>query len=78
MPVIIKSPRPKSDLLEIWDYIAEDSEARVDAFIDRIDKKFRTLSQRPGMGRLRDGLAVDLRSFPVGRYVTLPPAIQWR
>ena len=69
MPVIIKSPRAKSDLVEIWDYIAEDSEARADAFIDRIDKKFRTLSQRPGIGRLRDGLAVGLRSFPVGRYV---------
>lgn len=69
MPVIIKSPRAKSDLVEIWDYIAEDSEARADAFIDRIDKKFRTLAQRPGMGRLRDELAVDLRSFPVGRYV---------
>ena len=25
--------------------------------------------KRPGMGRLRDELAVDLRSFPVGRYV---------
>jgi len=69
MPVIIKSPRAKSDLIEIWDYIAEDSEARADAFIDSIDKKFRTLSQRPGIGRLRDELAVDLRSFPVGRYI---------
>ena len=69
MPVIVRSPRAKSDLVEIWDYIAEDSEARADAFIDRIDKKFRTLAQRPGMGRLRDELSVDLRSFPVGRYV---------
>ena len=69
MPVVIKRPRAKSDLVEIWDYIAEDSEARADAFIERIDKKFCTLAQRPGMGRLRDELAVDLRSFPVGRYV---------
>ena len=29
MPVIIKLPRAKSDLVEIWDYIADDSEARV-------------------------------------------------
>ncbi len=69
MPFIIKSPRAKSDFVEIWDYIAEESEAWADSFIDRIDKKFRTLAQSPGMGRLRDELAVDLQSFPVGRYV---------
>jgi toxin ParE1/3/4 len=69
MPVIIKRPRAKSDLVEIWDYIAEDSEARADSFLDLIDKKFRTLAQRPAIGRLRDELAESLRSFPVGRYV---------
>ncbi|MDD2769009.1 MAG: type II toxin-antitoxin system RelE/ParE family toxin [Methylococcus sp.] len=69
MPVIRKSSRAKSDLIEIWEYIAEDSEVRADAFIDRIDKKFRTLAQRPGIGRLRDELAEDLRGFPIGRYV---------
>jgi toxin ParE1/3/4 len=69
MPVISKRPRAKIDLIEIWDYIADDSEARADAFIDRIDQKFRTLAQRPLIGRLRDELAADLRSFPVGRYV---------
>jgi toxin ParE1/3/4 len=69
MPVILKRPRAKSDLVEIWDYIADDSEARADAFLDRIDQKFRTLAQRPGIGRLRDELAEGLRSFPVGRYV---------
>lgn len=69
MPVIRKSPRAKSDLIEIWEYIVEDGEARADAFIDRIDKKFRTLAQRPGIGRLRNELAEELRSFPIGRYL---------
>lgn len=49
MPVIIKRPRAKIDLIEIWDYIADDSEARADAFIDRIDQKFRTLAQPPSL-----------------------------
>ncbi|WNV03379.1 type II toxin-antitoxin system RelE/ParE family toxin [Candidatus Methylospira mobilis] len=62
VPFITKRPRAKSDLVEIWDYIAEDSEARADDFIDRIDQKFRTLAQRPGIGRLRDELAADVRS----------------
>lgn len=39
MAVIVKSPRAKRDLLEIWDYIADDSEARADAFIARFDAK---------------------------------------
>jgi len=34
MPFIIQAPRAVSDLAEIWDYIADDSEGRADAFID--------------------------------------------
>jgi len=33
MPTIIKLPRAKSDLVEIWDYIADDSEARAGEFM---------------------------------------------
>jgi toxin ParE1/3/4 len=69
MPVIVKRPRAKTDLAEIWDYIADDSEARADAFIETIDRKFRALAGRPDMGRVRDELETGLRSFPVGRYV---------
>ncbi len=69
MPVIVKRPRAKTDLAEIWDYIADDSEARADAFIETIDRKFRALAGQPNMGRARDELETGLRSFPVGRYV---------
>lgn len=69
MAVIVKSPRTKRDLLEIWDYIADDSEARADAFIARIDEKFRLLAERSGLGRSRGELAEGLRSFPLGRYI---------
>jgi hypothetical protein len=31
MPSIIKRPRARSDLSEIWDYIAADNETRADA-----------------------------------------------
>ena len=43
MAVIIKRPRALSDLAEIWDYIADDSEARADAFVATIDAKQRRL-----------------------------------
>ena len=69
MRVIVKLPRAKSDLVEIWDYIADDSEARADTFIETVDQKFNALVGRPNMGRLRDELADGLRSFAVGRYV---------
>jgi toxin ParE1/3/4 len=43
MPIIVKSPKAKSDLVEIWSYIADDSEIRADAFVQTIDKKFHNL-----------------------------------
>lgn len=56
MPVIIKRTHAQSDLAEIWDYIADDSEAQADAFVETIDQKFKALAVRPTMGRLRDEL----------------------
>jgi toxin ParE1/3/4 len=49
--------------------LADDSEARADAFIDTIDRTFTALAARPMVGRARDELAEGLRSFPAGRYV---------
>ena len=56
MPVIVKRPLALIDVAEIWDYIADDSEARANAFINTIDQKFKNLSEAPHMGRSRDEL----------------------
>jgi toxin ParE1/3/4 len=69
MPIIIKRPSARTDLIEIWDNIADDSEARADKFIDDLDRKFQVLARKPNLGRLRDELAKDLRGFPFGRYI---------
>lgn len=69
MAVILKRPRALLDLAEIWSYIAEDSVRNADAFASRIDKTFRLLAGRPGIGRIRPELYPDLRSFVVGKYV---------
>ncbi len=69
MPAIYKRPLAQEDLIEIWEYIADDSIDRADAFIDIIDVKLRTLAAQPMMGRARDELMAGLRSFPVGRYM---------
>lgn len=75
MPVIIKHPLARIDLVDIWEYFAEDSEARADAFIDLIDQKFHLLASRPHLGRLREELTKGLRSFPVGRYIIFYQAL---
>jgi toxin ParE1/3/4 len=69
MPIIVIRPLARSDLAEIWDYIADDNERRADAFVDLIDQKFQELARHPHMGRSRDELEVSFRSFPVGRYL---------
>ncbi len=63
------SPRASEDLLEIWSYIADDSEANADAFIDKIYETMELLARQPGLGRHRHELAPEIQSFPVGRYV---------
>jgi toxin ParE1/3/4 len=69
MPVILKRPRAVDDLIELWEYIADDNVARADAFIDDVDAKFHLLAEQPMLGRSREELAPGLRSFPLGRYV---------
>lgn len=69
MPRILKRPRALTDVVEIWDYIADESEERADAFVSLIDAKIAILSAQPMMGRSRDELTVGLRSFAFGHYV---------
>ena len=69
MAVILKRPRVLFDLAEIWSYIAEDSVANADKFALRIDKALRLLARRPGIGRTRPELYLDLRSFVIGKYI---------
>ena len=66
---VLKRPLARVDLAEIWSYIADDSEAAADRFLDALEVKFALLATQPRMGRQRDELRADLRSFPAGRYV---------
>ncbi len=69
MPVIVKRPRALADIAEIWDYIADDNEERADSFVVSLDGKFQTLAKNPRLGRQRDELSANLRSWHFGRYV---------
>lgn len=63
------SPRATADLLEIWSYIADDSVANADAFVDKLYETMQTLGHQPGLGRRREELAPGIQSFPYGRYI---------
>jgi len=58
-----------ADLVEIWGFIADDSEANADNFLSKLESRLGLLAHQPRMGRARDELMNGLRSYPVGRYV---------
>ncbi len=63
------SDAARSDLDEIWFYIAQDNADAADNFIRAIVSRFPKLAAMPQMGRAREELSPHLRSFPIGRYV---------
>lgn len=69
MPHVTRRPLAETDILEIWDYIADDSAAASDRWVDHLDAQFRVLATQSKTSRVRDELAPGVRSFPVGRYV---------
>ena len=54
------------DILEIWDFISEDSLTEADLWIDRLNEKLLLWATQPMMGRSREELASGLRSFAFG------------
>jgi toxin ParE1/3/4 len=72
---IARSPLARLDLIDIWQFIADDNEAAADRLLDRIEGVLLTLRDNPLAGRGRSELAADVRSFPVGNYVIFYRAI---
>lgn len=54
---VIRRPLAELDILEIWDFIAEDSVTEADLWIDKLDEKLLLWATQPMMGRSRDELA---------------------
>ena len=63
------SDAARSDLDEIWFYIAQDNPEAADKFVHAIVSRFPKLVAMPELGRRREELSPRLRSFPVGRYI---------
>ncbi len=64
------SAEAEADLESIWMYIAADTPANADRFLDRLVSSLtQTLSTAPLAGRARDEFGEGLRSFPYDSYV---------
>ncbi|MFM2313393.1 MAG: hypothetical protein RLZZ04_2669 [Cyanobacteriota bacterium] len=69
MARFVLTAEAKSDLEQIWQYIAAESEIAADQAIAEIVQRFPRLAEFPEMGRERTELSPSMRSFPVGRYI---------
>jgi plasmid stabilization system protein ParE len=56
-PRFILTPQARADLLEIWNYIAEDSQENANEVLERLYVAFTRLAETPGMGHHREDLA---------------------
>jgi toxin ParE1/3/4 len=61
----------RSDLKEIYRYIAQDNRSAALRVIDRLRETFDLLAAQPQMGEARDDLEPNFRMFTVGNYVIL-------
>jgi toxin ParE1/3/4 len=68
MPRVTRRPEAKVDILDIWEYIAEDSVSAADRWIEQLEETLALWATQPMMGRARDDLAPGIRSFAFGRY----------
>ena len=59
----VLTPEARADLIEIWNYIAEDSPDRADQVLARLYDSFTRLAQSPGIGHDRVDLADSRHRF---------------
>ena len=66
---ILISPKAEQDLEDINARIASYNPQAANRLLDKILDKFETLASFPNMGKIRDELITNLRSFPVDDYL---------
>jgi toxin ParE1/3/4 len=64
-----RSQKARTDLIEIWVYIAERNQAAADRVLDEIERICRLIATRPAMGRERPEIRLGIRSLGVMSWV---------
>jgi toxin ParE1/3/4 len=68
---ILRSAGAEEDLIEIWRSIAMHSPLAADRMLERLEHRWRQLSDYPYSGMARGDIAVGIRHLLVGQYLTL-------
>ena len=63
------SAAARTDLINIWEFLAYLSERKADRTMKAIHKRFDTLLEFPEAGKRRDELKKGLHSFSVEKYI---------
>ncbi len=63
------TPGAQIDLEEIWNWIAADNPARAVTFLEDLNTVFERLAAMPLIGRKREDIQRELRSFGHGSYL---------
>ena len=71
MAVFQKTAQAEEDLIDIWQYIAQDNPDAADRLLDIFEEKGWLLAENPKLGQARPDIAEDFRYLPVGRYLML-------
>ena len=69
MPRIERTSRAKTDAVEIWAYIVEDTVTAADDLIDQIESRLAGLARMPESAEAVPYIAPDVRRSSVGNYV---------
>ena len=64
---VLRRPQAQTDILEIWDYIAEDSMVEADRWVDRLDEKFALWATQPCIWPIRRLLCAFARRHRRGQ-----------
>lgn len=71
------TPTASRDIETIMDYLAEWASMKTaERFLEKINQKFKALTQFPNLGRKRDELYPGLRSVPLEDYLIFYRSIQ--
>ncbi|MGH9841251.1 MAG: type II toxin-antitoxin system RelE/ParE family toxin [Blastocatellia bacterium] len=66
------SPQARLDLIELWQFIAEEDVDAADRVIKEIHEAFLKVAEMPGIGHLREDLVDEpLRFWPVYSYLII-------
>ncbi len=72
MSKYVVSAEAKTDLAEIWEYVAQDNLDAADRWIARLREAFESLARAPGIGHKREDLtSLPVLFWPVGAYMVI-------